>query len=774
MDQNQNIPSEQPAAPATAFAVNTVNVPPFESHVISGFRQLDASASDSLNRDLGTSMTGALTDRIIRHYASFEHRDPTVGELRLLDECVRMTGQLSARVGAGEMLTDSGEMAAVWADVMERRRLLNGSGSEPCTVPELLGLPGRWLTRTGERPAAPEKQLYIGSDAAAHALHDAAVPVVRLQTGDGTPYLLTSSTPRPVLKPLPGDLLALVRDIDVRTADTLLRILSPAPLIAEAVPLDGRPLFMAAADGLDGLSVKLERLCDTGAADAVTRVCRGEGVVSGSGRLTLILRLRADRLRPFFDEVRRYGFKASVFGTVEATGRLTVSQGQYRIAAISLSLLRGLSAPRLCRIRLPEAAVPAPDSGTMTRSLLFRLPLPCAGEDGITPTGCETVAVTSAYPDTCTAAGTALSVVTEVLPDDGTACRRAIRASLAAIAGPLSRGTGRDGLSLSVTLTGRKLSPAKDGQMPVSDGTIWAAACGLYRVSCELKLPITFSDVRFTLTEQDTDSLTVCVCGPAVRQTAYRGACDALLLCPALSDGSEDWDAIRHTADALSAPATPDTTVRAAVPTAVLPVLRKDREADLKALSASLALRGIRCVIHPVRVEMITPPVPEETDTDSPAEAPAPVPTVTQASAQTLVQALGQADMLVLAMSEEDGSILFRDPALLTALTADRKVVTIGSVCRILADAGLLPEVLSRTPVTVPAAGRILLMDFTDKSGSVRTVNRLCRTDLLSYPAEADHTSVIHANGGDVADGFRGLSGDLTAYVNGLPDFINL
>lgn len=758
---------------------------PYESHVVSGFRDLGADILPRLNESLGTGVSPALFERLLSRYRDVEKRDPTVGEVRLLDAAVRLTADLPERIGAGEMTTDSDEMRAVWADAMRRRALLNGGGAAPCTLPELLGLTARWLIRTGSRPSAPAQKLFCGEDCTGAAAAARYVPTARAVMETGVDCLLASASSLPPVPPVDGDLLVLIRDASAAALNDLILTASPRRLAAGAAVLGSRPLPLAAADGLPGLTLNLDRLLPEGGDDMIPRLCRGEGVLSAPPRVSMLLRVRAGELKPFFDRVGQLGLRAVVIGKVEATGSLTVTSASFRVASVSLTLLSGLTAPRLCSIRLP---VPAPGRGGVTRPALFGLPTPfkSAAARGL----CVPAAVPGkAYA----AAGSVLFTAFSPLPDADTACRTAVRTLLTAVSAAWAGGLTADRMQLAVDMRGRGTRPGQGGRMPAADPILWAAGCGLYRASAELCLPVTSTDISCGAPcgAADADSLTVIAWGPAPAVTPDVPA-DALL---DLNGGQEpDWAALRARlaapvvkSDIRRAPLTPERLV----PTAILPLLRKDRTNEMKQLSSALAKRGIRGVIHPVAVQLVTPPaapaVSDQPQADpifapasdsipepAPEPAPAPIPTVTAAAAKSLLDACRDADVLVLAMPEEDGGILLREPSFADSLTVGKRTVAVGGVCRTLARLGILPAALTAAGETVPTAGQVLTAEITGTGGAVTRL--VCRpeTDLPICPTDAPHLVTYRAPGVTVPDGFTAPDRDLVGFIGGLPDLFPL
>ena len=122
-----------------------------------------------LNTDLGISLTVAEFLRIQAYFSTTALRDPTVGELRLLDALCRRGGCTPERVAVGELITDSPAVAETWADMMAKHGALNGSSAaypdeqnriSPCTLSDALNLTGRYLYGVDIRSAESTLQAY--------------------------------------------------------------------------------------------------------------------------------------------------------------------------------------------------------------------------------------------------------------------------------------------------------------------------------------------------------------------------------------------------------------------------------------------------------------------------------------------------------------------------------------------------------------------------------------------------------------------------------------
>lgn len=249
---------------------------------------------------------------------------------------------------------------------------------------------------------------------------------------------------------------------------------------------------------------------------------------------------------------------------------------------------------------------------------------------------------------------------------------------------------------------------------------------------------------------------------------------------PAPKAADSSW--IAQSAPAGPAPAS-DTR-----PLAVLPVLRRGEEAAVEAVASVLTTRGYRCMIYPVATDSVM----GETVFDEKGvvlRPAAPIRRLVPAATQKLVQQLGRAALVVLAISEADATLLAEEKAIAGVLDhltgrgqspaalshATPRLLSVGLSCLTLSRAGYLPESLSAGRlVHVPAAGRLIPVSGSADCPVMST--RLCRRDLLCLlPAqdaagEPDTLLTLHTPGRDVPDGYVGCGGRVLGYLNGLPD----
>ena len=89
------------------FRTDEFREPPFESRQIHPFCELSPDALPRLNQSLGLDMSVAVFAAIQAVYRERELREPLVGEVRLLATLHSLTASDAARVGVGEVCTDS-------------------------------------------------------------------------------------------------------------------------------------------------------------------------------------------------------------------------------------------------------------------------------------------------------------------------------------------------------------------------------------------------------------------------------------------------------------------------------------------------------------------------------------------------------------------------------------------------------------------------------------------------------------------------------------------
>lgn len=435
-----------------------------ESRPVTPFCQLQEPARAGVCRALGISLPRALFCALQAGFRDIEHRDPTLGELRLLDTLHRLTLRSPSRLAICELDTDSAELAETWAELMARRRLLADGVSPPCTLADIPVATAAYLRRLGERPAAAPWRVLATADAPgdmtpgclAVAARAAGYQPVALVTEGGISRLFARYAPQRYTvserrsAPSAGDLILLVQGLSDATAEALSRrytLPRSGRVLPRLVPLSGRPLPLALCDLTDGAEIRVESLFPDRTGDIMTEV-------TGFGALGLrdayLLRVRRDEL----GMVQQLCATATpvpgltVIGQTVGAPRLTFLHMGVVLASLSLSVLRLALAPGLYRVRLDETSPAEP------------LPTPPVSLDSPAP-GLRTASLT------CT------------LDSAGSAYLQS-RAAVAAAVAALRELPGP--VTLSVALDGYPADGDQDLALPL------AALCGLYRASAELRL----------------------------------------------------------------------------------------------------------------------------------------------------------------------------------------------------------------------------------------------------------------------------------------------
>ena len=146
-----------------------------------------------LNLDLGTALTVQDFLRIQVHFTNTAYRDPTVGELRLLDAVTQRNCYTADRIAVSELITQSPAVAETWADMMGKRGALGETiaisrskknSPPPCTLLDSLNLTGDYLYKTGMRSS---ENTVILSSPRQEAVAAAAgyLPIARIKVGGG-------------------------------------------------------------------------------------------------------------------------------------------------------------------------------------------------------------------------------------------------------------------------------------------------------------------------------------------------------------------------------------------------------------------------------------------------------------------------------------------------------------------------------------------------------------------------------------------------------------
>ena len=458
-------PSEppKPAEPPMPWAI-----------VVRHFADAPDEAYKKLNGDFSLSLDGHSFRRLQKLFRTVLHRDPTAGELCILDTLDRVGQDLPRREAVGELYTNSEALAETWADMMAKHAELFAAAGllrkgtrvpPPCTFEEALTLVGRYLHRAGLVTPLSDGLPFGGKnsdgriavlaspDQEADALargytrlqamdfenatrsvwvrHGAAMAVTPEKAGD---FLVLLSAPSP-------EALATMLEAERRksrpSVGAICALAGRSPLEAVMTLCGGADLyparFPARADEPGDGPTHLLRLC---------RIPRQS--------TDYLLRVPAKKVRELSEALRAASITAISVGQVKSGGhiRIHLRQGEKDIPVANLTaeLLRTYPATALYRRHVEVIPTPLEIPAATV------LPLPEAG---------------------LIAASASLTVTAE-----GTGYAAAMEAVAAAVAPLTEDGTSTRHVHLSVALT------AADGEGSHGNMTL-ETLCGLYRAAAE-------------------------------------------------------------------------------------------------------------------------------------------------------------------------------------------------------------------------------------------------------------------------------------------------
>lgn len=118
---------------------------------------------EKMRADLGLQMPVSCLQTCAAYYQSALRRDPTLDEIRILDAIWAKQSTAPEALAVAELLTNDNEVAATYADLMQKRHALAPTAKSAPTVNELLSLAGEYLRRAG-RAGAPTNQSFLLED----------------------------------------------------------------------------------------------------------------------------------------------------------------------------------------------------------------------------------------------------------------------------------------------------------------------------------------------------------------------------------------------------------------------------------------------------------------------------------------------------------------------------------------------------------------------------------------------------------------------------------
>ncbi len=758
------------------FAPGPFSVPPMppalsDRTVIQRFCESGPESCEKLNADFALQLDPARMADLQARYRAVLHRDPTVGELRVLD-ALRRTVVCPCAVGSFE--TDSPELAETWADMMQKHAALHtGAGTRadicetvipPCTPEEALRLTERYILRTTAHPTDTRAVAVTDTTVReAEALLQGYKPIARILTD--ARRMLTVHAFRGAVQsgaiPRSGDALLYVEAIplDALSAFIERERRKPTSAISAAIIVEHQSLLSAVASFCPAAELRTNRLIRDPAH--ITCGYLPLAVLCGLptntvGTVNLLVRTPASVAYALTEEWKQAGVMVNEIGHVKAGDRITLTvrdeSDMWNIPVVDLpatwireteGLLLKKYAPRITE----EPIAP------ITPSAIARLPGLYPYQQGITPDGREAVALTAAPENRIMIPeeGVYLCVASACAGTDGVGYRTAMDTVRVAVetltAGgdiTLRRGSPR----LSVTLT---------RGADASDDLVLEAVCGLYRAAAERGLPICDPVLN---SDPGVDGIRLSV-------TAYAESdCYAAQNQKKSREPSvEGWTFLSYPQDLQW-----NSGVREAhrePPHFLMPVTRRSREGGLLALRAALArTEGIICTIFPVAMDTL-PLDPEVADISGTA-----MEQINPQAAVQLASALTEPSVPVFATSAEDARRLLTNPAIRTGL--DEKLsggysfIVCGDACRAFAEYGYLPAVLAEL-TEIPAAGQDADVTYRIPIDISAPITRLVRRDLLTpkTPLPSLLTLTLPA-GGTVLDGFLGCNGQVLGILNGV------
>ena len=445
--------------------------------VVRRFTIAPPNAYQQLNKDFGLALSARSYAALQNLFRNVLRRDPTVGEILLLDALGRRGRHAPRREGVGELYTDSPAIAETWADMMAKHSELYAAAGllrkeprtpPPCTLEDALTLISRYLHRTGRVAPLTDSLPFGGKNSdgrtavlstpaqEAEAIARGYTPVKPLNLGSTTRSLWVRRGGEITATPSAnGDFLVYLPSPDPSRLAELLKTERSKhhPTIRDVVPLLTRsPLeaVLTLCDGADLYATRFPRPTDKSenGAKSLLHLCR-TSVPPPNLHPDYLLCIPGGQVRELSEALRSANLAAVSVGQVRADGRIRIllRQGNVDIpvAELTADLLRTDSSPILYRRRV-EAA-PCAESPQAT---LLKLP-----EEGLVM------------------AATAITVT-----DADTGYAAAMAAVAAAVSPLTAYGSAPQPIRLSVSLT---VSDSESGLGSHALGVL----CGLYRAAAE-------------------------------------------------------------------------------------------------------------------------------------------------------------------------------------------------------------------------------------------------------------------------------------------------
>ncbi len=732
--------------------------PPRDTAMVRHFR---TAAPDEflpvVNADLGLRLDAKTFLRLQGYFKNTALRDPGVGELRLLDALHRSGLHAPTRIAVGELTTESEAIAQTWADMMAKHGALHGVGerrphekvsSPPCTLMDALSLTGRYLYRAGLRDeedtvllSAPWQEPIAASEG--------YVPVARVAVSDRARTVWTRKAP-PLegIPPHTGDFILYLPAMGLHRAQAL--VASEAersrPILGEIRAVAQKSLLLTVLELAPAVDLYASRLLRENESDPgrlpLAELC-SLPTVEADGICGYLLRVPLKQVQTVNLSLKELGLSAMVLGQVR-TGRNSViylrdpeSNRDTAVATLPTELMRAAAGIGLYSMN-PTSSAEDPDTSCQNLPPLARFPSAVHAENGLTPDGHETVALTLhegsilRIPE----ADLLMTAVTATVSHTHDAFKISADtvASAANLLGDFFVPSEHIRLSVELKIASPQI---------LTDGTALAAICGVYCAAAQLGVPVEDSIIT---TAPPAVPLQITV-------TAWAQDTETCAEFAAVSADDRQW----HTTG-QDQPAGKESVGY------LLPVLRRSYEDSLKALSAAFNRnRRARCLILPLAMK-----VTETEDPDRPDYS------LDRDSVAQLAEQLLNWNIPVISMSYADTRLLLSEPAVREALERRMdmgySVLVLGESCRVFAEWGFLPHSLLelRSLADPPTAATVTYSIPAEPAVRLLRTPPLVPASLENASAEPHILTLRLPDGTQIPDGFMGRGGRVLGLLNGL------
>ena len=777
-------PVVPPVAPVAAPVYHGDNL------ILRNFSKAQSDSYERLNADFGLTLDEGKFHRLHSLFRDTLRRDPTAGEIRILDTLDRAENRTVTRKAVGELYTDSPMIAETWADMMAKHAALHGVRGAvrsdvinvvpPCTYEDALSLGARYLSRTGVCTPitdggknAQGRTIVLSSlRQEAEALAAGYTPIFRAHA-DGEPrsVWIRRGASLPVTAERAGDVILFLGHVPPQAMAAFvtgeMQKTRPAPgaicALAGKSVLDGVLSICTAADIFPHHLTSVDYSVPGGRIEA-DALCTCSPC-SPDGFSDYVLRVPLKSMQEISESLKKHSIQSVVLGHVCKGDKTIVrmrnhSDNQDVVAAtLPSALLREYHAAGLHRHRAEVLPDVSPDSLGIRAAAVLPMFSPYSAEAGLTPDRCETVALTRAKGQIIPVpeAHLLLSTFSVTVTKEGVGYLAAGEALATAVESLTKEGISPKSVRLAVSVT------VKDGTYAPGNLSV-EVLCGLYRYAASTCIPAEDPVMNFIpMVDGDAPSVTVTVTAWA-RDNA---------LCEKLTAETGDSPKSAASADA---------------PAFTFPVLHRSYEPSLRALahllvshqSATISLRPVamRTMEKEVRIPDAELPLAVGVQT----EADEPIPDIPRTrkeffnvpdpdSVSRLAEQLTTNATPVFAMNTEDTRMLLSEPTIVSALEERLKIgypiIALNGACAAFAEVGLLPSALKKT-ATIPTVGK----EITSACSSTQiTTTRIPQADLQSFAIGVDSSALVTltlADGTAISDGFTGGGGKVLGLLNGV------